>query len=68
MEKKLKHCPFCGGSVCMIQIRAPLPDFEDVDKSDYAVVCPRCSSSIVFYQVEQKNIEELWNRRFADGK
>lgn len=59
---EFKPCPFCGGAVSIIQIRTPLPDFEDVDKGDYEVFCARCNAAIVFFKAKQ-NVDELWNRR-----
>lgn len=59
---ELKPCPFCGGNVSMIQLRKPLPDFENVDKGDFEVFCARCNSATVFIKATQ-NVDELWNRR-----
>lgn len=46
----------------MIQLRKPLPGFEDVDKGDFEVFCARCNSATVFFKAAQ-NEDELWNRR-----
>lgn len=63
---ELKPCPFCGGNVNVMQLRKPLPDFEDVDKGDFEVFCARCNSATVFFKAPQ-NVDELWNRR-ADNE
>lgn len=63
---ELKPCPFCGGDVSMIQIRKPLPDFENVDKGDFEVFCARCNAATVFIKAAL-NVDELWNRRADNG-
>ena len=64
---ELKPCPFCGGAVEMRQTRRPLPDWEDVDKGDFAFICSRCRTVTQFYNARSP-VEAVWNRRAGDGE
>ncbi len=66
MAINLKRCPFCGSAdVHMVQVREPLPDFEDTDGGDWIVRCLGCKSDHIFYRA-LKNGEDAWNRRWID--
>ncbi|MBR2999707.1 MAG: Lar family restriction alleviation protein [Oscillospiraceae bacterium] len=61
---RLKPCPFCGGNdIGGMQVRFPLPDFEE-DGGDWVLGCRACNTSITFFNKRNKDeVIEAWNRR-----
>lgn len=61
---RLKPCPFCGGNdIGGMQVRFPLPDFEE-DGGDWVLGCRTCDTSFSFFNKRNKDeVIEAWNRR-----
>lgn len=60
---EIKPCPFCGSDdLGLLQIRKPLPDFEDMG-GDWEVYCRDCETMFIFQKATKAQLIERWNKR-----
>lgn len=63
----LKPCPFCSGNNLRVkQMRKPLPDFENNDPGDCAIICCDCRCIFMFQHTKTDAIN-LWNGGNCNG-